>query len=57
MLTAKSAHPAVQHHPLWAGAERFVLDAAVGLMSRGHEVTVQSYPGTPLLQRARGAGL
>lgn len=42
---------------LWAGAERFVLDAAVGLAARGHEVTVQSYPGTPLLERAREAGL
>lgn len=42
---------------LWAGAERFVLDAAVGLAARGHEVTVQSYPGTPLLERAEAAGL
>ncbi len=42
---------------LWAGAERFVLDAAVGLAGRGHEIIVQSYPGTPLLERARAAGL
>lgn len=42
---------------LWAGAERFVLDAAVGLTERAHEVTVQSYPGTPLLERANAAGL
>ncbi len=42
---------------LWAGAERFVLDAALGLHRRGHRVIVQSYPGMPLLLRAQEAGL
>ena len=42
---------------LWAGAERFVLDAAVGLYRRGHRVIVQSYPGMPLLLRAKETGL
>lgn len=42
---------------LWAGAERFVLDAAVGLSDRGYRVTVQAYPESPLERRARAEGL
>jgi len=40
-----------------AGAERFVLDAAVGLRDRGWRVTVLGYPGAPLATRARASGL
>lgn len=42
---------------LWAGAERFTLEAALGLRTRGHAVTVQAYPGKPLAVRTRAAGL
>jgi glycosyltransferase involved in cell wall biosynthesis len=42
---------------LFAGGERFLLDAAAGLAARGHRVTVQAYPGAPLAQRARAADL
>jgi glycosyltransferase involved in cell wall biosynthesis len=40
-----------------AGAQRFVLDAAVGLRERGHAVTVQTHRGALLAQRARAVGL
>lgn len=42
---------------VYAGAERFVLDAARGLAERGWPVTVLAYPGAPLAQRARAMGL
>ena len=42
---------------LWAGAERFVCDAAVGLRDRGYQITVQTYPGSPLEIEARLLGL
>ena len=42
---------------VWAGAERFALDAARGLGARGWPVTLLCHPGTPLEHRAREAGL
>ena len=36
---------------VFAGAERFALDAALGLAGRGYPVTVQAYPGGPLAAR------
>ncbi|MEE9270898.1 MAG: glycosyltransferase family 4 protein [Candidatus Krumholzibacteria bacterium] len=42
---------------VWGGAQRFVLESATRLASRGHRVVVQTYPGTPLAQRARECGL
>ena len=42
---------------VFAGAERFVLDAAQGLAGRGWPVIVLAYPGAPLADRARDAGL
>lgn len=42
---------------LWAGAERFALDAASGLRQRGHAIAVEAYPGAPLFERARAAGI
>jgi glycosyltransferase involved in cell wall biosynthesis len=42
---------------LWAGAERFALDAARGLRARGHTVSLQAYPGHELHRRASAAGI
>lgn len=42
---------------VFGGAERFVIDAAVGLRARGWDVTVLAYPGRGLFERARAAGL
>lgn len=42
---------------IWGGAQRFILETASGLTSRGHQVTIQTYPGTPLAARARDHGL
>jgi glycosyltransferase involved in cell wall biosynthesis len=39
------------------GAEVWILDAALGLRQRGHAVSLVAQPGTPLLARARAAGL
>ncbi len=39
------------------GAEVWMLDAARGLRQRGHAVSLVAQPGTPLLARARAAGL
>ncbi len=41
---------------LWAGAERFALDAALGLRERGHALSLEAYPGQPLFLRAQAEG-
>lgn len=38
---------------IFGGAERFALDAAVGLRERGWDVTLSAYPGSPLHRRAK----
>lgn len=42
---------------VYGGAERFVIDAAHGLIGRGWPVTLLCYPGSPLERRARAGGL
>ncbi len=42
---------------LYAGAEVWMLAAAQGLRSRGHQVDIVAPPGSELLKRARQAGL
>lgn len=42
---------------IWGGAQRFVLESAEGLASRGHRVVIQTHPGTPLATRASERGL
>lgn len=42
---------------IFAGAERFLLDAGKGLADRGYRVTIQAYPDCPLAERAEEAGL
>ncbi len=41
----------------WRGGEAQTLRLAVGLRDRGHRCLVAAPPGSPLLQRAAGAGL
>ena len=43
--------------PTWRGGERQVLLLAAELARRGHESPVIAAPGSPLLERARAAGL
>lgn len=38
---------------IWGGAQRFIVELAAGLVQRGHEVIIQTYPGSPLASRAR----
>jgi glycosyltransferase involved in cell wall biosynthesis len=42
---------------IFAGAERFLLDAGLGLSERGYRVTIQAYPDCPLAEKAEEAGL
>lgn len=42
---------------IWGGAQRFILELAEGLVRRGHEVHIQTFPKSPLATRARSAGL
>jgi glycosyltransferase involved in cell wall biosynthesis len=42
---------------IWGGAQRFVLEMAGGLTSRGHDVSILTYPGSPLSVRSRESGL
>ncbi len=42
---------------IWGGAQRFIVELAEGLASRGHQVDIQTYPGAPLAERARERGL
>jgi len=42
---------------IWGGAQRFILESAIGLAARGHDVTIQTLPGSPLAQKAREQGL
>lgn len=42
---------------IWGGAQRFIVELADGLASRGHRVDIQTYPGAPLAARARARGL
>jgi len=39
------------------GAERFIVDAALGLAERGYDITVQAYPQSPLAQLVEDSGL
>jgi len=43
--------------PRWGGRERWILQAASGLVARGHEVQVVARPGSKVLARAAEAGL
>ena len=43
--------------PRWGGRERWILQAASGLVSRGHEVQVAARPGSKVLARVAEAGL
>jgi glycosyltransferase involved in cell wall biosynthesis len=42
---------------IWGGAQRFILELAVGLTGRGHDVSIQTFPRSPLSARARERGL
>lgn len=42
---------------IWGGAQRFIVEAAKGLADRGHDVAIQTFPGSPLAARARHVGL
>jgi glycosyltransferase involved in cell wall biosynthesis len=42
---------------VWGGAQRFIVELAVGLKKRGHEVAIQTYPRSPLSVRAREHGI
>jgi len=42
---------------IWGGAQRFIVELAAGLVERGHEVHVQTFPGAPLAAKARRVGL
>jgi len=42
---------------IWGGAQRFIVELAEGLVKRGHDVAVQTFPGSPLADRARERGL
>lgn len=42
---------------VWGGAQRFILELAEGLNGRGHDVTIQTYPRSPLSVRARAHGV
>lgn len=43
--------------PFWGGGEKWHLEAALHLASRGHRVVVLGSPGSPLISRARTRGL
>jgi glycosyltransferase involved in cell wall biosynthesis len=42
---------------VWGGAQRFIIELAEGLAKRGHDVSIQTFPGSPLAHRARARGL
>ena len=42
---------------IWGGAQRFIVELATGLVQRGHEVGIQTFPGAPLAAKARKKGL
>jgi len=42
---------------IWGGAQRFIVELAAGLSRRGHDVCIQTFPGSPLADRARRIGL
>jgi glycosyltransferase involved in cell wall biosynthesis len=42
---------------IWGGAQRFIVEMAEGLAARGHNLTIQTFPGAPLAARARERGL
>lgn len=41
----------------WGGGERWTLETALQLGSRGHEICFIAHPGSPLFERARGQGI
>jgi len=43
--------------PAWGGGEKWFLDAARAMASRGHRVLVVGQPGGEIVRRARAAGL
>ncbi len=43
--------------PFWGGGEKWHLESAIGFRDRGHRVLVVAAPSSPLLDRARAAGL
>jgi glycosyltransferase involved in cell wall biosynthesis len=42
---------------IWGGAQRFIVELAEGLAKRGHDVAIQTFPGSPLATRARERGI
>ncbi|UCH84543.1 MAG: glycosyltransferase family 4 protein [Candidatus Latescibacterota bacterium] len=42
---------------IWGGAQRFIVELAEGLTTRGHHVTIQTLPGSPLAGHAGQRGL
>ena len=42
---------------VWGGAQRFIVELADGLARRGHDVAIQTFPGSPLSVRARELGI
>jgi glycosyltransferase involved in cell wall biosynthesis len=42
---------------IWGGAQRFIVELAAGLARRDHDVCIQTFPGSPLADRARRVGL
>jgi len=42
---------------MWGGAQKWVVDLAVGLRECGHDVVIQTHPGAPLAERAQERGL
>jgi glycosyltransferase involved in cell wall biosynthesis len=42
---------------IWGGAQRFIVELADGLVRRGHDVNIQTFPGAPLAARARKLSL
>jgi len=42
---------------IWGGAQRFIVELAAGLARRGHDVCIQTFPRSPLADRARRIGL
>lgn len=42
---------------IWGGAQRFIIELTEGLVKRGHDAHIQTFPRSPLSQRARQRGL
>ena len=42
---------------MWGGAQRFIIELVEGLAKRGHYAAIQTFPGSPLSDRARERGI